>query len=416
MINKIKQKIYKFLHQSEKYTKTDMVYLAKGGFWLTSGQAISSIASFLLAIAFANLLPKETYGEYKYILSIAALLSIPTLKGMETALVQAVARGYEGSIIPALKTKIKWGTFGALAGLILAGYYFHQDNITLTITFLIASVFTPLMDTLNTYEAFFYGKKLFKESTQFNIAVKILATAAMLTTILFTNNIFLIIFTYFVSYTILRLFVLLLVIAKHKFNPLQHPQTLSYGKHLSLVGVLDTIADQLDKLLLWHFLGAVPLAVYSFATAPPIEIRKIFKNIVPLAFPKIAQREVKEIKKTLPAKMLKFFIVLIPLVLIYILLAPYIYKLFFPQYIESVFYSQIFILVLLFQPSTLINTTFAAYAHKKKIYILSITTSIIRISLFLILLPFYGILGAIFAILCTRFISFFMLLFLFKRL
>jgi len=416
MINKIKRKIYKLLHRSEKYTKTDMVYLAKGGFWLTSGQVISSIASFFLAIAFANLLPKEIYGEYKYILSVAALLSIPTLKGMETALVQAVSRGYEGSIIPAVKTKIKWGAFGALAGLILAGYYFYQDNTTLTITFLIASVFIPFMDALNTYGAFLYGKKLFKESTQFDIAVKILATAAMIITIFFTNNISLIILTYFVSYTMLYLFIFLLVIAKHKLNSLQHPQTLSYGKHLSLVMVLDTIADQLDKLLLWHFLGAVSLAVYSFATAPPIQIRKIFKNIVPLAFPKLAKRKIKEIKKTLPAKMLKFFIVLVPLVLIYILLAPYIYKLFFPQYIESVFYSQIFALVLLFQPLTLINTTFAAYAHKKKIYFLSITTSLIRISLLLVLLPFYGILGAILAILGTRFISFFILLFLFKRL
>ena len=37
MINKIKNRIYNILRQSEKYTQTDMVYLAKGGFWLTLG-------------------------------------------------------------------------------------------------------------------------------------------------------------------------------------------------------------------------------------------------------------------------------------------------------------------------------------------------------------------------------------------
>ena len=74
MIKKIKEKIYNLLRWSEKYTKTDMVYLAHGGFWLSFGQIISSLSSFLLAIAFANLLPKETYGNYKYILSIASIL------------------------------------------------------------------------------------------------------------------------------------------------------------------------------------------------------------------------------------------------------------------------------------------------------------------------------------------------------
>jgi len=64
-IKKLKDKIYRLLRRSEKYFKTDMVYLAHGGFWLTLGQIISSAASFLLAIAFANLLPKETYGTYK---------------------------------------------------------------------------------------------------------------------------------------------------------------------------------------------------------------------------------------------------------------------------------------------------------------------------------------------------------------
>ena len=81
-MEKIKIKAYNLLRWSEKWTKTDMIYLARGGFWLTLGQVISSLSAFLLAIAFANLLPKETYGEYKYILSIASILAIPTLTGM----------------------------------------------------------------------------------------------------------------------------------------------------------------------------------------------------------------------------------------------------------------------------------------------------------------------------------------------
>ena len=62
----LKQRIYKGLKWSQKYTQTDMVYLAKGGFWLGMGQIITGLASFLLTLAFANLVPKETFGTYKH--------------------------------------------------------------------------------------------------------------------------------------------------------------------------------------------------------------------------------------------------------------------------------------------------------------------------------------------------------------
>ena len=108
LINIARNKTHRILRKSEKYTKTDMVYLAKGGFWITAGQAISSGSIFLLAITFANLIPQETYGTYKYVLSITGILSILTLRGMDTTVLQAIARNFEGVLLPVLKTKIKW--------------------------------------------------------------------------------------------------------------------------------------------------------------------------------------------------------------------------------------------------------------------------------------------------------------------
>ena len=248
MINKLENKIYKLLRKSEKYTKTDMVYLAKGGFWLTLNQVISSASAFLLVLAFANLLPKETYGEYKYILSILGILSIPTLGGMGTAVVQAVARGYEGSLSSALKVKIRWGLLSSLASLSLAGYYWFNGNTTLTFSFLIASIFLPFFDTLSIYNALLQGKKLFKIASKFGIISKIIATITMIIAILFSKNIFIILTTYLASYTLLRLIFLNITFKKHIKNNNEDSSTISYGKHLSLIGVISTIAAQIDKV------------------------------------------------------------------------------------------------------------------------------------------------------------------------
>ena len=78
---------------SEKYIKTDMVYLARSGFWLLFGQGTTLLSVLALSIVFANFLPKETYGTYKYILSLTGIFSIFTLPGMTTALIRATARG-----------------------------------------------------------------------------------------------------------------------------------------------------------------------------------------------------------------------------------------------------------------------------------------------------------------------------------
>lgn len=81
-MERLKHHTHRALRHSEKYFKTDMVYLAKGGFWLTTGQGVASLASLVLAIAFANLLPKEAYGNYKYILAVVGVLTLFGLTGI----------------------------------------------------------------------------------------------------------------------------------------------------------------------------------------------------------------------------------------------------------------------------------------------------------------------------------------------
>lgn len=416
MIKNLQSKIYKLLRWSEKYIKTDMVYLAKGGSWLGLGQFISTIAAFLLAIAFANLLPKETYGTYKFIFSIVSILTISTLIRMENSLVRAVARGYEGSIIPVLKTKIKWGLLGSMASLFLAGYYYLSADVTLTISFLMIAVFLPFTDTFSIYSALLQGRKLFNFLTKYNIITQIIIVLPLIGTLFLTDNLFLILLAYFVPKIVVRFIIFKIAIKKFMPNKKEDEQAISFGKHLSLIGLLDILAENLDKILLWHYLGAAQLAVYAFAQTPFIQIRGMIKKIFPLALPKLSQRPIAEIKKTLPVKMIKMFLVIIPLVAVYIILAPWIFKTFFPQYTDSIFYSQLLVLSLLFQPKGLFATTFGAHAQKKKMYILSITTSIVRVMSLLILLPIYGIMGAVAVVLGTLFFDLLIMIWLFRTL
>ncbi|MFH1255390.1 MAG: oligosaccharide flippase family protein [bacterium] len=403
MFISIKNKIYRTLRWSEKYAKTDMVYLARGGIWMSLGQIISSAAAFLLSLAFANLLPKETYGFYKYIMSLASLLAISTLPGMATAVSRAAAIGQEGALIPAVKTKIKWGLLGSLSSLILALYYFLQANNALTISFLIVSIFLPLMDSFGLYSPYLSGKKMFGLNAKLGAAGQVLTIALMIIVIWLSKNLYLLILAYFASNTFFNFLTLKYILNKRKPNANIDAKTISYGKKLSFMNVLTSISGSLDKIMLWHYLGAASVAVYSLAQAPINQASSFFKTILSLAFPKMAAADDEDIKKTLPGKMAKFFVLMLACVIIYIIAAPFLFKILFPKYVEAVNYSRIFSLTLLFFPQKLIGTALEAKAQTKSLYFISISNSIVRIILLAVLLPLYGIYGAIWAIVLPYF-------------
>jgi len=391
----LKSKLYKILRRSEKYTKTDMVYLARGGFWLSLGKIVGTIASFLSALAFANLLPKEIYGTYKYILTLLGTLAIFTLPGMNTAIVQAVARGYEGSFYQAFKTKLKWGCLGSLTAIILGLYYWYQGNIVLPIPLFLCAVFLPLMETSQIYISLLGGKKLFSYQVKYSAISRILSVTAMIAVLFLTDNLIWIITVYFISNTLINTFFYFFTKFKFRPNKKEDPQTLSYGKHLTLMSVIGIIAGNLDKILLWHFFGAAQLAIFSFAYAPVNNITKTFSSLKVLVLPKLSQRSIPELKQSAPGKALRFLIILVPIAIIYIFIAPYIYRYFFPQYQSSVIYSQALAFTILFPAIIPLTEIFKAHKRTKELYLFSTINPIFKIILLILLIPPFGIWGLI---------------------
>lgn len=403
-MEKIKIKAYNLLRWSEKWTKTDMIYLARGGFWLTLGQVISSLSAFLLAIAFANLLPKETYGEYKYILSIASILAIPTLTGMGTAVTQAVARGYEGVVIPAMKEKIKWGMLSAVASIGLSGYYWMNGNETLTFAFLICAVFLPFMDAFGIYGAFLGGRKMFDVSTKYGVALRIGVVLIMIATIYYSNSVILVIFAYFLANTLLKGIFLLICLKKHRTNDNKDTKTINYGKHLSLIKGLSVLSGNASNIFLFHFLGSQSLALYSFAIAPIEQIRGLLSIPISLIFPKLSNdRWSVPNYQLFFNKLLPFFIGLTCVIIVYINLAPLLFKIAFPKYENAIALSQAYSISLIL---TALNMTLSQILKAKKfirkLHLINIIDITLSIFLTLPLIYFYGIWGLICALITIK--------------
>jgi len=411
----IKEKIKNWLLWSQKYTQTDMLYVAKGGFWLFMGQAVGFLANFLLIIIFTNWLSKETFGTYKYVLSLLGILSIPSLSGLNSAVLNAASKNEDGSFLRAFELKLKWGFWGVVACLAVALYYFLQGNRVLSICFLIVACFLPFFNSFSLYDSFLAGKKKFDLQNKLNILTQIISLVAMALVLFFTDNIFLILLAYFLPLTLCYIIFFLFVKRKFQFNNQASRETLAFGKHLSLLGGLATLNSQIDKIILWHFLGPAPLAIYSVAMMMPDKIKEILKIIGSLAMPKLVVKPISELKKSIPKKTLQLFVLSFPIMILYVLIVPFVFKWFFPQYVQYVIYSQLYALILLSYPRILSGSVLTAKQKTKELYIGSLALSPVYWILLLVLTPTLGIWGAIISFLLLEFITFILQYWQFQR-
>ncbi len=398
----IKRGVYRFLKWSEKYTRTDMIYLARGSFWMSAKRVVYVATAFVVAITFANFFPQEAYGEYKYLLSMAGLLAIVTMRGLNTSYLRTVSRGYEGMFWPVLRSRLKWGLLASVASAAVALYYFYQGDITMATGFFLSALFVPPLNAFTVFIPLLNGRKHFQLSAQYETIVQIVAATSIIVTVLATDTVGWVLLSYFVSYTLMRIIVTHIVTQRHAPNNNTEDDTISYGRHLTAMVAIGDVASRIDSILTWHFLGAVPLAIYSFANMPTKHLRSLVSSTGLLALIKLSEKDKDKIKKTLPRKIGIFFLGIVPIVIAYILAAPLLFQIAFPQYIEAVPYTQVLSLSLLFYPKILFGSALTAHAEKKSLYIMNITTPLVNITLLLILLPLYGIWGLVGATLGTQ--------------
>lgn len=392
-----KSRIYRLLRWSEKYTKTDMVYLASVGWWTNLNVVTTSVLALLLSAAFANFLPRNVYGTYQYLLSLFALLSAICLSGMGGAVAQSAARGYDGDLRAGVRAQLRWGVVPMLIGLSGALYYFLYANLEIGLGLTIIAILTPLMGAFSIYGSYLSGRREFKRAFLYGSAVNLAYYAAIFTAIVFVKNAaFLILVN--LGANVLTMYVAYLSTQKKSVTNTQtDPHTIPYGKHLSVMNAFGTVINQLDSVLVYHFLGPVQLAVYSFATMIPERVGGLLGFIGTAAFPKFANRTLTELRGSIISKTLRAAAIGGVAAVAYAVIAPELFRLIFPKYLDAIPYTQIYALVILFMASNLVSLALQAKRLKAELYLVSFINPIMLIALQVPFLLFYGIWGMLWA-------------------
>ncbi|MBX4206170.1 oligosaccharide flippase family protein [Candidatus Parcubacteria bacterium] len=382
----LKSTSIRFLRSSERLFKLDMAYLAKGGAWTTLSFTAGTLASLVTMVAFGNLLSRETYGTYNYLLSLGASLSFLTLSGAGIAVTRAVARGQEGIVPYVLRLQLKYNLIAVATVLSVAAYYGYKGNMLFAASLALLAIAYPMAEAFHVFVQVLTGRRRFDLLAKTVSIITLAATVATLLTLFLTKSVLALIAVY-ATFSLVPNVIAYLFVTRHLKGEEPDPAELREMRrtafHITGAGLVGTAAAYIDKILLFQVAGPAALAVYGFAIAGPERLKSLIKNWGAVTFPNLAQRTLPEIRQFIYRRIAFALLVGAALSAAYIVFAPILFKLFLPRYLDAIPYSQVQALGLIFAPVIIyIGSIFAQQNMLRATYALSVGTQIVRIALF----------------------------------
>lgn len=390
----------------KKYIPKSTYYLS-GGFWLTIPQLLISALAFISTVFIANILSEQELGVYRYLITIFTLVSTFCLTGLNNAILQTTAKGHEGFYPYAVRKNFLFSIFATVVSLLLSAYYFLNGNFILGSGCLLTAVLTPFNTSFQFASAFFQGKEQFALSSRLISIRSIVITGSVVATAYITADPLAIFAVYLISQTISNATFhrKAMTIVEDKELPETVKNKFSnYAKHLSVQNLIIALGYRLDALLIFTQLGSAQLATYVIATLFPDLIKGLSKNIFPLLMIKHSTIKVVYTKKYIFVKMLMVFLVLTFVALAYILVIPYLLPILFPKYESAIWFTQLIALSIPALCSLIPYNVLHTNHDKKALHVVALSASVTTGILALVLIPLYGIIGAVFAKITSRYL------------
>lgn len=397
-------KIKKILIYLQRYTKTDNLYLAKGGFWIFLATAVSALLGIALTITFTRLVPKDILGQYQLILAFINTFWFLSLPGINTAVMEAVARGKDRSIFVGLKERLRFSLLGSLTFLMIAAYYYFQlDNLVFSKVFILVALLFPAHASFNITFFYYYAKKNFRLPNLFQILIRLLTVSSIILVLFFLQDIWMIMLIYMILNSVPYILIFWWFIKKEKFVGEADQGIIKYGRQLTAINIIPVVLNNVDIFLLTSFLGIEAVAVYVIATKIPNFIKGFLKGLESLFFPKLVGLDSRSFINKF--KNINIYIFLAIGIGAAILILPFVMTLLFgDSYRESILLAQVYTLMLApFFLFHLFSNWFKA--NKKTRHYFYITNFLYIGSALLVVLALW-LFGSLLAVVIARVIAF----------
>lgn len=379
---------------------------------------IQKIFNFCSFIFIVNNLSPEIVGNYQFVISILMLCSIFSLSGMNISLLTTISRKKIGFFLEATKLSFLYSWLGSLILICFAIYFYFSNNQTMAICFVLSSLINPFFKGLLSWKTSKVSRGNFLQLAKIELINSLSLNLLLILTVMNYKNdhIFLILLFILIPsiQNIIMFFVEKnkhIIKTKKSFN-----SEKKYAYEYSVQEIFPLASKEIDKITIFFLLSPVNLAFYQVMIKLPEFIKNFLQEIIYFIMPRFAKLK-NYSKKLASANNLLQLISGIIIIIFAFTLYPYIFKIFFnEQYHEFILMSQILLCSLGLTTDVLIKGSFISTQLKISSYKrYTISNSLIKIILSPVLIYYFNIWGALYAILIQRFFTKFYLNYLIKK-
>lgn len=367
--------------------------------------AVNIFASFFLVLAFANFLDPQSLGVYQYIVATVSIIASLSLTGIGPAIIRAAGKKDYYFFPIAFRYTFIGLAISLIFAALISSYYLYKENYTLGLGMLIPTFFLLTLQYLLRYNSIYVGIEEFKRSNYLLQGSALAPFFILLPALFFIDDPVILASLYFGSSAlIVAIFVWRLKIPRKIDGLIKNvTQTyrdkkyyLAFAVHQSVINFIYNMTAHLDKILVFQLLGAQATAVYFISISIPDRIRSIIKQFEPYLFSKFSKYENPGTRKVLIQKFLLMILIIIPLFIGYILLAPLFFAFFLSQYAETVNLSLIYSFSLFAAAMIIPKAYLQAHAQNRTFYYISTFYGIARLLFILLGVYYFGIAGAVY--------------------
>lgn len=373
----------------------DVAYLVRGGFWLSAGYSGVTLLRLLLVVILAHFADRAFYGQYQLIFSILATILVFSLPGMNIAITQSVARGYDSSLITGTKSKLRWAVLGSIALLGVAGFFYFIKPEPIWYVFIFMALSFPLYACFSSIIFYYRGKENFRKAAIYNVLTSAITITSVIIVFFLTKSLLAIVLAMIIPVTFVYVLIYFKILQKIKSRKIDKG-VVSYGKNLTFMTLFELITPHIDKFVIAYIAGFEGLAIYSIALAVVLHLGILGKQFSFLILPKLSRAKAHHFEKIKKLFWLASLGVVF-CVIVLILIMPWLIPLLFSQkYVASVHYAQIAMVYLVFfLPSSILIAFFQGKKKTKLLYTYNFGTGVMNIVLLAVFVPLLGVFGAI---------------------
>ncbi|MGZ9096685.1 MAG: lipopolysaccharide biosynthesis protein [Micavibrio sp.] len=238
----------------------------------------------------SHTLTQKAFGEYSFIVNAVGLLTIFSLTGLTDSVMQAVARGFQGTYRAATPIAFYSSLIASLILLIMGGWYLSQDHWQLAAGLFAAAFLFPFSNGLLLWKGVTTGSEKFPTLLRLEGANSAIMSVLVIGGVILMPGIILI--PLVVGMTIPAIQNIRQTIRSfkeiNKVEPVEEGG-ISYGVKTTFYNSLNIVARHADKLLLFMFLSPQTLALFVASEKLSETIRTVTQDIAAVLGPRFAQ-------------------------------------------------------------------------------------------------------------------------------